>query len=214
MPNSAKFIVFEGLEGAGKSTQIKTATDFLKKREINFIQVREPGGTLVAEKLRDIIKYTKDEEISPQAEILMLYAARKQLIEQKIKPALAQGLWVIADRHDMSSQAYQGYGRGFLEITKQLKNTILPEINPDLTLYFDIDPMLGLTRARSRSELDRIESLPLDFFQRARLGFCELVKQDPKAYLIDASLDIKTVATNVETILSNFINTNKNNLME
>ena len=149
---TGKFIVIEGLEGAGKSTAHQCVVDTLKELGVNdVVFTREPGGTPLAEKLRHLIKHETEEPVTDKAELLMLYAARIQLVDNVIKPALAQGKWVVGDRHDMSSQAYQGGGRQLGEaLLTNLKQTVLGDFEPDLTLYLDIDPAIGLARSRGR----------------------------------------------------------------
>ncbi|KYP97302.1 thymidylate kinase, partial [Sodalis-like endosymbiont of Proechinophthirus fluctus] len=157
---NSKFIVIEGLEGAGKTSAIAEVVDVLRQQGIfDVVFTREPGGTPLAEALRTLIKDgAGDEPVIDRAELLMLYAARVQLMEGVIKPALTCGAWVVGDRHDLSSQAYQGGGRGIdTRLLKTLRDTVLGEFRPDLTLYLDIPPALGLARARARGELDRIE---------------------------------------------------------
>lgn len=193
---TAKFIVLEGLEGAGKTSARDTVVAVLKELGINeFVFTREPGGTPLAEKLRQLIKQGEsDEVITDKAELLMLYAARVQLVENVIKPALKQGKWVIGDRHDLSSQAYQGGGRGLdANLLMTLKQAVLGDFTPDLTLYLDVDPEIGLARARSRGELDRIEQQQIDFFQRTRQRYLQLVEADEKSVTIDANLDFPEV---------------------
>ncbi|KGQ63896.1 dTMP kinase [Gallibacterium anatis] len=193
---TAKFIVLEGLEGAGKTSARDTVVAVLKELGINeFVFTREPGGTPLAEKLRQLIKQGEgDEVITDKAELLMLYAARVQLVENVIKPALKQGKWVIGDRHDLSSQAYQGGGRGLdANLLMTLKQAVLGDFVPDLTLYLDVDPEIGLARARSRGELDRIEQQQIDFFQRTRQRYLQLVEVDEKSVTIDANLDFSEV---------------------
>lgn len=193
---TAKFIVLEGLEGAGKTSARDTVVAVLKELGINeFVFTREPGGTPLAEKLRQLIKQGEgDEVITDKAELLMLYAARVQLVENVIKPALKQGKWVIGDRHDLSSQAYQGGGRGLdANLLMTLKQAVLGDFVPDLTLYLDVDPEIGLARARSRGELDRIEQQQIDFFQRTRQRYLQLVEADEKSVIIDANLDFPEV---------------------
>ena len=170
-----KFIVIEGLEGAGKSTAMQTVVDTLKSLGVNdIVFTREPGGTPLAEKLRHLIKHETEEPVTDKAELLMLYAARIQLVENVIKPALAEGKIVLGDRHDMSSQAYQGGGRQFDQtLMANLKNMVLGDFEPDFVLYLDIDPAEGLARARGRGELDRIEQQGLDFFHRTRQRYLE-----------------------------------------
>lgn len=208
MNNQAKFITLEGVEGAGKTTAIQTIVKVLEKYGIyNPTFTREPGGTALAEKLRELIKYSIDNEpVTDKAELLMLYAARIQLVENVIKPALEQGQWVIGDRHDMSTQAYQGGGRQFdVSLLATLKEAILGTFTPDLIIYLDIDPIIGLERARSRGELDRIEQQYISFFTRTRQRYLELVKDNPNAIIIDASQDIDNVAREIEMKLTQWL---------
>ena len=196
-----KFIVIEGLEGAGKSTAIQTVVDTLKSLGVNdIVFTREPGGTPLAEKLRHLIKHETD-----KAELLMLYAARVQLVENVIKPALAAGKTVLGDRHDMSSQAYQGGGRQFDQtLMANLKNMVLGDFEPDFVLYLDIDPAEGLARARGRGELDRIEQQGLDFFHRTRQRYLELVQNNPKAAIINAGQPLEQVQEDIQSAVKNW----------
>ncbi|HGM9853109.1 TPA: dTMP kinase [Proteus mirabilis] len=207
MKNS-KFIVIEGLEGAGKTSAIQTVVDTLKQQGITDLAfTREPGGTPLAEKLRELIKQgIKGEKVTDKAELLMLYAARVQLVENVIKPALAQGKWVIGDRHDLSSQAYQGGGRGIdRALMKSLRDTVLADFKPDLTLYLDLDPAVGLARARARGELDRIEKESMDFFYRTRERYLALAKEDASIITIDASQDIDKVQADIRDVLNQWL---------
>lgn len=203
--NNSKFIVIEGLEGAGKTSAIQTVIDTLKDKGItNLAFTREPGGTPLAEKLRELIKQgIEGEKVTDKAELLMLYAARVQLIESVIKPALAEGKWVIGDRHDLSSQAYQGGGRGLdKDLMLSLRNTVLGDFRPDLTLYLDLDPTIGLARARARGELDRIEKESMDFFYRTRERYQALAKDDETIITIDASQSIEKVQADIRQTLT------------
>ena len=203
---AGKFIVIEGLEGAGKSTAHQCVVDTLKELGVNdVVFTREPGGTPLAEKLRHLIKHETEEPVTDKAELLMLYAARIQLVDNVIKPALAQGKWVVGDRHDMSSQAYQGGGRQLGEaFLTHLKQIVLGDFEPDLTLYLDIDPTVGLARARGRGELDRIEQQDLDFFHRTRARYLELVKDNPKAVMINAEQSIEQVQADIKSAVKNW----------
>ncbi|MDK7222347.1 dTMP kinase [Proteus mirabilis] len=207
MKNS-KFIVIEGLEGAGKTSAIQTVVDTLKQQGITDLAfTREPGGTPLAEKLRELIKQgIEGEKVTDKAELLMLYAARVQLVENVIKPALAQGKWVIGDRHDLSSQAYQGGGRGIDKaLMKSLRDTVLADFKPDLTLYLDLYPAVGLARARARGELDRIEKESMDFFYRTRERYQALAKEDTSIITIDASQDIDKVQADIRDVLNQWL---------
>ncbi|HEK2897300.1 TPA: dTMP kinase [Proteus mirabilis] len=203
--NNSKFIVIEGLEGAGKTSAIQTVVDTLKDKGItNLAFTREPGGTPLAEKLRELIKQgIEGEKVTDKAELLMLYAARVQLIENVIKPAIADDKWVIGDRHDLSSQAYQGGGRGLdKDLMLSLRNTVLGDFRPDLTLYLDLDPAIGLARARARGELDRIEKESMDFFYRTRERYQALAKDDDSIITIDASQAIEKVQADIRQTLT------------
>ncbi|EGY33030.1 thymidylate kinase [Aggregatibacter actinomycetemcomitans serotype e str. SC1083] len=203
---TGKFIVIEGLEGAGKSTAHQCVVDMLHELGVQDVMfTREPGGTPLAEKLRHLIKYETEESVTDKAELLMLYAARVQLVENVIKPALAQGKWVVGDRHDLSSQAYQGGGRQLgKDLLNTLKQTVLGDFEPDLTLYLDIDPAVGLARARGRGELDRIEQQNLDFFHRTRTRYLELVNDNPKAVIIDAAQPVAQVRADIKSAVKNW----------
>lgn len=182
-----KFIVVEGLEGAGKSSAIASLVSHLQAKSIATLTVREPGGTPMAEALRDIVKQSWQEQVTAETELLLMYASRAQLVTNVILPALAAGKWVIADRHDLSSRAYQGGGRQLGDAKLQtLKQLVLGDFNPDLTLLLDIDPGIGLQRARERGELDRIEQEALAFFQRTRARYLEIAQQERHIAVIDA----------------------------
>ncbi|WP_060988852.1 dTMP kinase [Photobacterium leiognathi] len=203
-----KFIVIEGLEGAGKSTAINQVMDTLAQHGINDpVSTREPGGTPLAEQMRALVKEGHpDEPLTDMAELLLLYAARIQLVDNVIKPALNQGKWVVGDRHDMSSQAYQGGGRGFDKaLMENLRDTVLGDFRPDLTIYMDIDPELGLQRARGRGALDRIEQMNIDFFHRARARFLELSENQPNVIIIDASQTLEQVTADLRFALNTWL---------
>ncbi|TRW49795.1 dTMP kinase [Aliidiomarina halalkaliphila] len=197
-----RFIVIEGLEGAGKSSAVATVTAWLTQQGHSFITVREPGGTPFAEALRDLVKQDWKEHITAEAELLLMYAARVQLVDNVIKPALTQGQWVVGDRHDLSSRAYQGGGRELGdEKLQHLKHLTLGDFQPDLTLYLDINPEIGLARALQRGDLDRIEKETLEFFHRTRARYREIATQESGICVIDASQDIKQVQRDITEAL-------------
>ncbi|MHA2784019.1 dTMP kinase [Vibrio harveyi] len=201
----ANFIVVEGLEGAGKSTAIKTVLDTLKAAGIeNIVNTREPGGTPLAEKMRALVKEEHEgEDLKDMTELLLLYAARVQLVENVIKPALANNQWVVGDRHDLSSQAYQGGGRQIdASLMNNLRDTTLGEFKPAFTLYMDIDPRVGLERARGRGELDRIEKMDISFFERTRERYLELANADDSIVVINAEQSIDEVAHDIRAALN------------
>ncbi|MGL5373900.1 MAG: dTMP kinase [Aeromonas veronii] len=203
----SKFIVIEGLEGAGKSSAVRYVTEYLQRHGINRIEcTREPGGTPLAERMRAIVKEVHDERLTIEAELLLMYASRVQLVETRIKPALADGVWVVGDRHDLSSLAYQGGGRGIdAQLIGAIKQAVLGNFKPDLTLYLDIDPALGLQRARHRGELDRIELEQLSFFERTRTRYLELAAKDDSIVVIDAARTPEQVKTSIECALDHYL---------
>ena len=191
---AARFIVIEGLEGAGKTTAISTVRQWLEARGHSVVQTREPGGTPLAEQIRTLVKSVQSEQVAPETELLLMYAARVQLLSQVIRPALLRGDWVLADRHDMSSRAYQGGGRMIdATLIDSIRQAVLGQTKPDFTLYLDIDPVIGLERARVRGELDRIEQEQLAFFQRTRARYLEIAHTEPNIAIIDASRTVAEV---------------------
>ncbi|AWH90441.1 dTMP kinase [Buchnera aphidicola (Melanaphis sacchari)] len=203
-----KFIVIEGLEGAGKSHACLYIKKILKKCNIEkIILVRQPGSTKISEKIRNLIKKNSySEKLTNEAELLLIYAARIQLVETIIKPALKNGMWVISDRHDLSSLAYQGGGLGIKKkLIMQLKNLFLKNFNPDLTIYLDVNPKIGLQRALKRNSLDRIESRSLKFFYKTRKAYLKNIKLDNKSIKINANFNIKIVMKTVKKQILNWL---------
>jgi dTMP kinase len=201
-----KFIVVEGLEGAGKSSVIGLIVDTLKAAGNIVEQTREPGGTPMAEAIRDCVKHNWDEQVSEETELLLMYAARVQLLDNRIKPALDAGTWVVGDRHDLSSQAYQGGGRGVdASMMASISNIALRGFTPDLTLYLDVEPETGLARARGRGELDRIEQSGLAFFERTRARYLALADADDNIKVINAMQDIDAVHRDVLSVIKEYL---------
>lgn len=200
------FIVVEGLEGAGKSTVISAIESFLKDQGESVFCVREPGGTPMAEAIRSCVKQQwQSEKVTQETELLLMYAARSQLIHNVVLPRLNAGEFVIGDRHDLSSIAYQGGGRQVpLSDLRMLKQLIMGDFCPDLTIYLDIEPSLGLARARGRGELDRIEQSGLAFFERARQMYLSEVNKLDNKVTVDASNPQDVVKQDVITGLSNW----------
>ncbi|WP_085297152.1 dTMP kinase [Cognaticolwellia mytili] len=202
-----QFIVVEGIEGAGKSSAISVIEAVLEKHGIAYIKTREPGGTPLAESLRDIVKSAShDEVLTQETELLLMYASRSQLLANRILPALEQGTWVIGDRHDLSSRAYQGGGRQFDdEIMNAIADVTLKGFTPDLTVYLDLAPELGLGRAQARGELDRIELEKIEFFERVRNKYLELATASESTDIIDASQTMGKVHKDVARTVESFI---------
>ena len=201
-----KFIVVEGSEGAGKSTAISAMTDVLKKHAQEVTCTREPGGTPLAEALRTLIKSAADEKVSPMTELMIMYAARVQLCENVIIPSLKNDQWLISDRFFYSTFAYQGGGRelGF-EAIQPLHDLCLKGLKPGLVIYMDIDPIIGLERARGRGKLDRFELEQIDFFNRIRQAYLDMAEQNPEFVIIDASQSLEQVTQQVKNAVEAYI---------
>ncbi len=198
------FITLEGSEGAGKSTQIEVISSYLKSKGRRVVCVREPGGTPIAEDIRSLLKTPRtDESMCDTTELLLMYAARAQLVNCFIKPQLMSGVDVICDRHDLSTVAYQGGGRGLnMDHINAVRKIVLGDFHPDLTFLLDIDPQEGMKRAKQRGQLDRFEQSKLDFFERVRNTYLDAAKKDPKhIVVIDGSLPLATVSANVVSYL-------------
>ncbi len=198
----AKFITLEGGEGAGKSTSRDFIVSLLEEQNIPFIQTREPGGTPIGETLRDVLLSKEGTAPSVTAELLMVFAARAQHLHEVIEPALRDGKWVLCDRFTDATYAYQGYGRGFeLGQIEALETLVQRGRHPDLTILFDIDPRLGMTRARQRAELDRFEEEHMEFFDRVREGYLTRAKNEARFRVIDASQSIDLVQQALRELL-------------
>lgn len=200
------FITLEGTEGSGKSTQLKTIEQYLQQHNRRYIKVREPGGTPIAEEIRNLLKTPrKDDAMCDTTELLLMYAARAQLVNTVIKPAIEQGVDVICDRHDLSTVAYQGGGRGMdLGEIKAISKVVLGDFKPNLTILLDIDPIKGMQRAKARGELDRFEQSKMDFFVRVRNTYLECAKQEPNIIKVvngDDTLD--NVSSHIRKLLDN-----------
>ena len=195
-----KFITIEGIEGVGKSTNINFIQDFLSERNVTFITSREPGGTPLAEEIRQLLLTKRQEKVDDMAELLLMFSARAQHLYQKIQPTLEQGVWVLCDRFTDSSYAYQGGGRGLnTHFILQLESLVQQGLQPDLTFYLDIDAQQGLARASQRGELDRFESEQIVFFERVRAAYHERVQQNPERFaVIDASHPLETVQQQIK----------------
>lgn len=202
------FITFEGSEGAGKSTMISKTYDFLvSKVQKEVICIREPGGTPLAEQMRAILKTKTEEKLCDKAELLLMYAARAQLVESLIKPKLDEGYIILGDRHDLSTLAYQGGGRGLsFDLINKARDVAIGNFKPDLTILMDLDVKLGMQRARQRGQLDRFEIENLNFFERVRQTYLDQSKIHSEVKIVDASLDIDAVYLQIENILKDFFN--------
>lgn len=198
-----KMIVIEGIEGAGKSTAIEWVKACLTSRNINFICTREPGGTKLGETLRDLLKGSSGELIEPETELLLMYASRVQLFHHVIKPALNEGLWVVSDRFELSSFAYQGVGRNLGKpALEAMSNFCLKGFKPDLTLYMDVPYEVSQQRLQQRGiAKDRIEQEGAVFFNTIREAYCSYTDEDPSIKRIDASQTLELVQQQVLEVL-------------
>ncbi len=195
-----RFITFEGGEGAGKSTQAAYLARALRARGHAILATREPGGTPGAERIRALMLEDAGYAWDPLSEALMHFAARREHVEKTIRPALAEGRWVISDRFADSTLAYQGYGAGGpIEAIRAIEPATLGAFRPDLTVILDLDAAAGLARARARAPAgDRYEKQPLAFHQRLREGFRAIAKNAPeRCVVIDAGRDEAAIAAAV-----------------
>ena len=198
-----KFITIDGVEGAGKSTQIAFICDYLKSRQIDVVLTREPGGTAVGEKIRELLLSNTTGKMHADTELMLMFAARNEHIQNKILPALENGSWVLSDRFTDASYAYQGGGRGLsIERIAQLEAWTMQDFTPDMTLLLDLSVELGMSRVEHRGEKDRIESEAIDFFNRVRQTYIDRSKQYPdRIKLIDSSKTPDYTKAQIQAIL-------------
>lgn len=201
------FIVLEGIEGVGKSTILAFIAAYLAKKNIAHVITREPGGTEIAEAIRQVLLKPYQEKMVAETELLLMFASRKQHVEQKIKPALAQGQWVVCDRFVDSSFAYQGGGRQIsMEKIATLATWALDGFHPDLTILLDAPTELGFERIKNRLAKDRIEQEDLDFFQRVRDTFLQRANANPKQYqIIAADQPLEQVQNKVAILIDSLL---------
>jgi len=199
------FISFEGIEGSGKSTQIRLLREFLNQKGLDPVVIREPGGTQIGEKVRDIFLSKTDEHFDPLTEVLLLYSSRKQLDNNVIKPAIRAGKIVIADRFADATVAYQAYGKSVSkDFIAQLHNDL--EIsNPDLTFFIDISPELSKERISDR-ESDRMESESIEFFSKVRSGYQECAKNTDRVITIEGTDAIENIFLQIKEAVAKKIN--------
>lgn len=202
-----RFITVEGTEGVGKSTNIEYLCQLLRDRGIEIVLTREPGGTPLAEELRELLLSPRDERVSEDTELLLMFAARAQHIENVIHPALERGAWVISDRFTDATYAYQGGGRDVdLEHIAMLERIVQHGLHPDMTLLLDLDVEIGLQRASKRSEPDRFEQEKLDFFHKVRSMYLARAEAEPERFsVIDASKSIPEVQVQILDAVNAFV---------
>jgi dTMP kinase len=204
-----QFITLEGIEGAGKSTVAQLVSEWLARRGFAVRVTREPGGTPLAERVRNVVLERGTEIVSGTAETLLMFAARSIHVENLIRPALARGEWVISDRFTDATRAYQGHGRGIdLAWIEQLAQAVHGDLQPQRTLLLDLPVATGLARARARSGVaaDRFEAEREEFFERVRAGYLSVARQAPgRVRVIDASGELSSVLEQVNQVLEHLV---------
>ena len=202
------FITMEGIEGVGKSTQLARLVSVLRSSGIAVDLTREPGGTPTAEAIRNLLVEHGEEPMPPSAEVLLMFAARALHVENRIRPALESGTWVVSDRYVDASRAYQGGGRGIPEATiETLAGLAISGLEADVTLLLDAPAATGLARAASRGEKDRFEVEAQEFFERVRTSYLDLARRHPQRFVvIDASGSEEEVGQAVESAAHEILN--------
>lgn len=206
------FISFEGLDGCGKTTQVRLLADSLTRRGIQVAVLREPGGTPVGESIRTLLLSSRNRGLLPLSELLLYYAARNQNLHRQIIPAQEEGKWVLCDRFADASAAYQGYGRGLdLSVVETLDRMVNRGRKPDLTVLIDIEPSLSLARARDRNRrtgLDegRFEAESLAFFHRVREGYLQIAAREPgRIRILNGSRTVDELHQEILGLVSTFL---------
>jgi dTMP kinase len=204
---TGKFITVEGIEGVGKSTNVAFLREVIEKRGYEVLTTREPGGTPMAERIREMLIEHGDEAVPDITELLLMFASRSLHVNNVIQPALAAGTWVVCDRFTDASRAYQGGGRGFpQEDINRLAEWVHGDLRPDLTILLDAPVETGMSRAGRRGSPDRIEIERADFFERVRECYLSLAESDPERFaVIDASRDIDAVRVSIESVIDSII---------
>jgi len=194
------FITFEGIDFSGKSTQIELLKDYLIDHNKKVEVLREPGGTEISEKIRNILLDNKNEKLVAEAELFLFSASRAQLVREKIRPYLEKGIYVISDRFQDSSTAYQGYGRGIpIDVVMKVHELAIGETIPDLTFFIDIPVGIANERKKKKAKgkLDRIEVGDIEFYNRVRNGYLEIAKKEERFKVIDGTQTIETIQNQI-----------------
>lgn len=203
------FLTFEGTEGVGKSTQLRNAAEMLKSAGVEVVVTREPGGTPMAEAIRELLLAPGKEPVHELTELLLMFAARAQHLYTRILPALEAGRWVLCDRFTDATFAYQGGGRGLSQETiAQLETLVQGDLRPDHVILLDAPVEVGMARARDRGDLDRFEQESVAFFERIRRVYRERARACPERYhLVDASAPLAEVSARVRSLITSFLGT-------
>jgi len=201
-----KFITVEGIEGTGKSTNIVFLTSLIEKQGFEVVRTREPGGTPMAEKIRQLLLDHGQEPLPEIAELLLFFASRSLHLRNAIVPALEDGKWVVCDRFTDASRAYQGSGRGLdVDRIERLADWVQEGLEPDLTLLLDAPAEIGMQRAADRGEADRMDSQELSFYRRVREGYLTLADMHPERFaVVDASRPLEQVQESIATAIAEF----------
>lgn len=201
------FITFEGVEGAGKTTNIEYIAEKINDAGHEILLTREPGGTELGEAIRELLISKDFPEMHHNTELLLMFAARAEHLQKKIIPALEQGKWVLCDRFTDATYAYQGAGRDIDQGNiRALENLVQGSLRPDYTFLFDIDADIGLARAKSRGETDRFEQQHIDFFNRVRSQYLTMADENKSRYrIVQAQFDLATVQKQIDDLLSQIL---------
>jgi dTMP kinase len=207
MTKRGLFITLEGGEGVGKTTNRQEIERWMQARDIPYVLTREPGGTPLAENIRQLLLEKREESVGTHTELLLIFAARAQHIEQVIEPALSRGQWVLCDRFTDATYAYQGGGRGMpVSVIAQLEMLVQGQLRPDLTLLFDAPIEVGMARAGERGELDRFEEEKRSFFEGVRNCYLSRAEQEPNRFrVIDTDRALAEIAVDLNAVLDNFL---------
>ena len=201
------FITLEGIEGAGKSTAVDFIEDFLTKKGHDVIKTREPGGTVIGEQIREILLKNENYTLTYDTELLLVFSARAQHIQEVILPALSSGKIILCDRFTDASYAYQGGGRGIdASRINLLEKWVQGDLRPNLTLLFDLDVSIGMQRTKKRSDADRFEREEINFFKKIRNTYLERAKNEPQRFrIINSASSLESVKEQIITILKDFL---------
>ena len=201
------FISLEGGEGAGKSTNATWLADYLRSQGKTVLVTREPGGTEVAEAIREVLLSPGLPGMNADTELLLMFAARNEHLQSKILPALGQGTWVICDRFTDATYAYQGYGRGIsLARIAELEHWVQGNLRPDYVILFDLDVATGMARAQARGRADRFEQEHVAFFERIQVGYQERAQQSPQRYpIINAAQSLEQVRQQLQAVAERIV---------
>ena len=201
------FITLEGIEGAGKSTAVDFIEDFLTKEGHDVIKTREPGGTVIGEQIREILLKNENDTLTYDTELLLVFSARAQHIQEVILPALSSGKIILCDRFTDASYAYQGGGRGIdASRINLLEKWVQGDLRPNLTLLFDLDVSIGMQRTKKRCDADRFEREEINFFKKIRNTYLERAKNEPQRFrIINSALSLENVKEQIVTILKDYL---------